>query len=142
MTSKVLESSSAGLKKRAFCAIVLAIGLAACSPVLVREYRLTPNQVGDSTLEIKAGKALVPFGMESFEAGPTESFGFRRQWPNLATGRPGEMSITFALDEKSDAWSVRLREWPVAHQTHFGADVEAALVEELSRSGYKVSRTK
>ena len=124
------------------CAIALAIGLAACSPVLVREYRVTPNQVGDSTLETKAGKALVPFGMESFDAGPTDSFGFRRQWPNLATGRPGEMSITFALDEKSDAWSVRLREWPVAHQTHFGADVEAALVEELLRSGYKVSRTK
>lgn len=122
--------------------IVLALGLAACSPVLVREYHVTPNQVGDSALELKASKVLVPFGMESFDTGPTQSFGFRRQWSNLATGRPGEMSITFALDEGGDAWSLRLREWPVAHQTHFGADVEAALMEALSRSGYKVSRTK
>ena len=122
--------------------IVLALGLAACSPVLVREYHVTPNQVGDSALERKASNALVPFGMESFDAGPTQTFAFRRQWPNLATGRPGEMSITFASDESGDAWSVRLREWPVAHQTHYGADVEAALVDELSRSGYKVSRTK
>jgi len=142
VTSKALESFSVALKHRALSAILLAFGLAACSPVLVREYHVTPNQVGDATLETRAGRALVPFGLETFDAGPTDSFGFRRRWPNLATGRPGEMSITFAMDEKSDAWSVRLREWPVAHQTHFGADVEAALVEELSRSGYKVSRTK
>lgn len=122
--------------------IALALGLAACSPVLVREYRVTPNQVGDSALELKAEKALVPFGLEPFGAGPSQSYGFRRQWPNLATGRPGEMSITFALDESGDAWSVRLREWPVAHQTHYGADVEATLLDELSRAGYKVSRTK
>ena len=91
-------------------------------------------------MELKAERALVPFGLEPSDAGPTHSFAFRRQWPNLATGRPGEMSVTFALDEQGDAWSVRLRQWPVAHQTHFGADVEAALVDELSRSGYKVSK--
>jgi hypothetical protein len=129
-------------KYRVVGAIGLALGIAACSPVLVREYHVTPNQVGDSALELKASKALVPFGMESFDAGPTQSFGFRRQWPNLATGRPGAMSVTFALDESGDAWSVRLREWPVAHQTHFGADVETALVDDLSRAGYKLSRTK
>lgn len=123
-------------------AILLSLCLAACSPVLLREYHVTPDQVGDSALELKAERALVPFGLVSFDAGSTSSFGFRRQWPNLATGRPGEMSITFALDEQGNAWSVRLREWPVAHQTHFGADVEAALVDELSRSGYKVLRTK
>lgn len=129
-------------KYRVLGAILLALGLAACNPVLLREFHVTPSQVGDSALELKAEKALVPFGLESFDAGPAGSFGFRRQWPNLATGRPGEMSITFALDEQGDTWSVRLRQWPVAHQTHFGADVEAALVDELSRSGYKVSRTK
>lgn len=121
--------------------VVLALGLSACDPVLVREYHVTPNQVGDSALELKASKVLVSFGMESFDAGPTQSFGFRRQWPNLATGRPGAMSVTFALDESGDAWSVRLREWPVAHQTHFGADVETALVDDLARAGYKLSRT-
>jgi hypothetical protein len=131
----------ASVRVKLWGAILLAHGLAGCNPVLVREFRVTPNQVGDSALELKAERALVPFGLESFDAGPTNSFAFRRQWPNLATGRPGEMSITFALDEQGDAWSVRLRQWPVAHQTHFGADVEAALVDELSRSGYKVSKT-
>ena len=129
-------------KYRLLGVTLLSLGLAACNPVRVREYRVTPNQVGDSALETKAEQALVPFGLESFDAGATHSFGFRRQWPNLATGRPGAMSITFALDEQGDAWSVRLRQWPVAHQTHFGADVEAALVDELSRSGYNVSKTK
>ena len=133
---------NASVRVKLWGAILLALGVAGCNPVLVREFRVTPNQVGDSALELKAERALVPFGLESFDAGPTHSFAFRRRWPNLATGRPGEMSVTFALDEQSDAWSVRLRQWPVAHQTHFGADVEAALVDELSRSGYKVSKTK
>jgi hypothetical protein len=144
VTSKALEDKSVSVmrKYRVLGAIVLAFGLAACSPVLVREYHVTPNQVGDSGLELKVGKVLVPFGMESSGAGPTQSFGFRRQWPNLATGRPGAMSVTFTLDDSGNAWAMRLREWPVVHQTHFGADVETALVDDLSRAGYKLSRTK
>jgi hypothetical protein len=123
------------------CVSVVAVALIGCDPVLVREFRVTPAQVGDSTFEAKASSTLASFDMLPFNAGGTSAFGFRRQWPNLATDRPGEISVTFAPESSGDAWLVRLRQWPVAHQTHFGANVEAALVDELTRSGYKVLKS-
>lgn len=123
------------------CVSLLAVVLTGCDPILVREFRVTPVQVGDTTLEAKANSTLASFSMSPFDAGGTVAFGYRRQWPNLATDRPGEISVTFAPDSSGDAWVVRLRQWPVAHQTHFGANVEAALVDEFTRSGYKVVKS-
>ena len=123
------------------CVALVAVALSGCNPVLVRELKVTPTQVGDSTLEARATTTLASFDLLPFEAMGTSAFGFRRQWPNLSSDRPGEISATFTLNNSGDVWLVKLRQWPVAHQTHFGADVEAALVKELSRSGYKVVRS-
>ena len=138
--------NSKSMSKRAFgifvCAAFVAATLCGCNPVLVREFQVTPNQVGDSTLEARASPTLASFDMAPFDPSDKGAFGFKRQWPNLSSDRPAEMSVTFTPDSSGEAWLVRLRQWPVAHQTHFGADVEATLIAELSRSGYKVARSK
>lgn len=123
-------------------AAFVAVTLSGCNPVLVREFQVTPSQVGDSTLEAKASPTLASFDMVPFDPSGKDAFGFKRQWPNLSSDRPGEMTVTFTPDTSGEAWLVRLRQWPVAHQTHFGADVEATLFAELSRAGYKVTRAK
>jgi hypothetical protein len=124
------------------CVSLVSVALAGCDPVLVREFRVTPAQVGTSTLEAKASPTLAAFDMSPFNTGGGGAFGFRRQWPNLATDRPGEISVTFVPESSGDAWLIRFRQWPVAHQTHFGANVESALVDGLTHSGYKVVRSK
>jgi len=123
----------------ALCAAALALFVAGCNPVLVREYRVSPDQVGKTAIDDRAQAALGPYQMVSFDPGSSADFGFRRQWPNLSTGRPAEMSVTFKLLSSGDAWLVRLREWPVAHQTDFGANVESSLFSELKRDGYEIS---
>ncbi len=120
-------------------ALLAAVALTACDPILVREFRVAPDQVGTSTLEAKASSVLAQFDMLPLDEADPNTFGFRRQWPNLGTGRPGEMSVTFALESTGNAWLVRLRQWPVAHQTRYGANVETALMDELAHSGYTVS---
>ena len=110
--------------------------------MLVREYQVTPAQVGDSSLQAKAQSALASFDLLPFDMSNTEGFGFKRQWPNLSTDRPGEISVTFSAASSGDAWLLKLREWPVAHQTHFGHNVETTLLAELKRSGYKVAGPK
>ena len=122
--------------------VMLALSsLAGCNPVVVRDFRVTPVEVGDLPFATKVETTLARFDMLPMNVKSANGFGYRRQWANLSTGRPGEISVTFALDPSSDAWLVNLREWPVAHQTHFGADVERSLAAELSHSGYTMSRS-
>lgn len=122
----------------ALCTALLALGVAGCNPVQVREFRVSPDQVGKTPIDDRAQSVLAPYQMLPFSPGSSGDFGFRRQWPNLSTGRPGEMSVTFKLASSGDAWLVRLREWPVAHQTDFGANVEMSLFSELKRDGYEI----
>jgi hypothetical protein len=130
-------------RMRTVLAAVLALtSLAGCDPVVVRDFRVAPVEVGDLPLATKVETTLAKFDMLPMTVDSANGFGFRRQWANLGTGRPGEISVTFALDPSGDAWLVKLREWPVAHQTHFGADVEKSLKGELSHSGYAMSGSK
>jgi hypothetical protein len=124
------------------CAALALAPLAGCNPVLERDFRVVPVQVGDPPLATKVETTLAKFDMLAMSADSDSGFGFRRQWTNLGTGRPGEISINFALDPSGDAWLVKLREWPVSHQTQFGADVERTLIGELAHSGYTMSRSK
>jgi len=124
------------------CVTLALISLVGCDPVIVRDFRVVPVEVGDLPLAAKVETTLAKFDMLPMSVDSANGFGFRRQWANLGTGRPGEISVTFALDPSGDAWLVRVREWPVAHQTHFGADVERSLTAELSHSGYAMSRSK
>ena len=130
-------------RTRTVVSAVLALAsLAGCDPVVVRDFRVVPVEVENLPLAAKVETTLAKFDMLPMNADSANGFGFKRQWPNLGTGRPGEMSVTFSLEPSGDAWLVKLREWPVAHQTHFGADVERSLMGELSASGYKVSHPK
>jgi hypothetical protein len=123
-------------------AVLALSSLVGCDPVMVRDFRVVPVEVGDLPLAAKVETTLAKFDMLTMSVDSANGFGFRRQWGNLGTGRPGEISVTFALDPAGDAWLVKLREWPVAHQTHFGADVERTLTGELAHSGYTMSRSK
>jgi hypothetical protein len=133
-----LGSTKGSTGALALCAALLAFGIAGCNPVLVREFQVSPDQVGKTPIDDRAQSVLAPYQMLPFSPGSSADFGFRRQWPNLSTGRPGEMSVTFKLASSGDAWLVRLREWPVAHQTAFGANVESSLFAELKRDGYEI----
>jgi len=123
-------------------AVLALTSLVGCDPVVVRDFRVVPVEVGDLPLAAKVETTLAKFDMLPMSVDSANGFGFRRQWANLGTGRPGEISVSFTLDPSGDAWLVKLREWPVAHQTHFGADVERSLIGELSHSGYAMAGSK